>query len=244
MRLMRFQSVSPCRMKMTWVDIGKHAWIGYGAAIVAKCDGGQRKASGTCLKPERDWAVIDERHLHIRAEFARLYDWMLCPCGCDEIVKKAPSLIGRRSRREARTQTTVRIGGQRELRDEQQTTRSTRAVDVLQGQVHLARRVAKHTIAEQPGEQLVGDGIGVAALRADKREQTCLNRPRHAIVDTHFGAPHPLNQRDQATCSLSATNGAATMRIKPVKPSTSRAQSGACQPARRTRRLRSSNPYQ
>ena len=134
---------------------------------------------------------------NVRAELSRLDDGMLRARRLNKIVKEALAFVRGRGRREAWTQAAVGVRRQRELRNQQQAARAARAVKILYRQVHLARRVAEHAVAEHLRQQPVGRRLGVATLGADEREQAGVDRTCHTLVftvcDAHFGAPHALD---------------------------------------------------
>jgi hypothetical protein len=81
----------------------------------------------------------------------------------------------------------VRIGGERELRDEEQF-----ALDIAQRQVHFAVRVAEHAVAEQTLEQSIGLTLPVSSLDSHEGQQSSADlgdaravhddiRPAHAL---------------------------------------------------------------
>src|SRR5471030_623227 len=101
---MRFQSVSPCLMKRTCVVIRcvkfrKMRPKTTGA--VTKLGGRPGDFSGTYLQPERDRPVVDQRHLHVRAELTRLNNGMRGTRLRNEVIKQPAAFLRRRSRCEA-----------------------------------------------------------------------------------------------------------------------------------------------
>src|ERR1700722_13680520 len=106
MRLMRFQSVSPCLMKRTCVVMGyvKLRKVHPADRCGDKIQERLGDVSGTYLQPERDRPVVDQRDLHVRAEFARLDNGMRGARLRHEVVEQPAAFLGRRGRREAWSQ--------------------------------------------------------------------------------------------------------------------------------------------
>src|ERR1044072_3861223 len=99
------------------------------------------RASGVRLEPEGDRPVIDERHLHVSAEFACLHNRMLRAGRRNEVIEEPLAFIRWRGWGEAWAQAAVRIRGQRELGNEQQNACAARAAEILHDETHLSGRV-------------------------------------------------------------------------------------------------------
>src|SRR5882757_10524979 len=110
--------------------------------VVHTCNGG--------FQPERHRTVIDQRHLHVGPEYARGYLPVGASRPLQEMVTKAPCLIGSRSGAEARPGAFVGVGGKGELRNQQQLS-----PDVAQRQVHLALLIGKDPVRQDPLQQPV-----------------------------------------------------------------------------------------
>src|SRR5690349_5824601 len=108
-----------------------------------------------------------------------------------EQIEEAPSLLRSRCGAESCAGALLRVRGQRELRDEQKTSR-----DIAQAQVHAPFRVRKDAIPEDPLEQPLDGVFVVTALHADERENAALDRARNAAADAHFGLRDALDQGD------------------------------------------------
>ncbi|OMP13961.1 hypothetical protein COLO4_00546, partial [Corchorus olitorius] len=105
-------------------------------------------------------------NLHVGTESTAADSAVLEPRLGQKVVEQLGAEGRWRGSGEARTQAAAGIGGEGELRHQQQA-----AVDVLEGKVHLALRVAEDPIVEQLVQELVGMLRGVAGFHRDQHQQ-------------------------------------------------------------------------
>ena len=86
-------------------------------------------------------------------------------------------------------QAALGVGGQGELRHQQQA-----AATIAERQVHLASRIAEHAVVEQLVQNFLDTGRGVLRLDAHQRQQALINRANYLTRHFYSGATHPLNQ--------------------------------------------------
>ena len=104
------------------------------------------------------------------------------------VIPPATFVRGRRAGK-AGPVATRHIGGQRELADDEQATRH-----ILQAVIHLAACIVEHAQLDDFGQQLVGLGMGIAALGAHQQHQAGPNLAHCQPGNVHAGTGHPLQQ--------------------------------------------------
>src|SRR5687767_1944534 len=149
--------------------------------------------------PERDRAVVDERHPHMGAESPGLRAWKALFGALCHISEQALRLRGFRRPAETGPQALRRVGRERELGDEKEA-----ALRVGHRQGHAALAVGEHAAAREALEQAVGDALVVAALDADEHEQARTDARDLASVDLDGGAVDALQESDHVPCMRSA----------------------------------------
>src|SRR5580692_1920108 len=100
------------------------------------------------FQPDGYWAVVGQRHLHMRPENAACHATMLGASGRDEYVEQTAAQIRRRRAGKAWPESLGGIGGQRELRHQQQL-----ALDRREAQVHFPGRIGENSILQKALEQ-------------------------------------------------------------------------------------------
>lgn len=109
----------------------------------------------------------------------------------NQLIEKAPRLIGRRGMRKARAPALGGVGRQRELRYEQQA-----AADVDEAQVHSVPRTREDAVMQHPLQEAVRLGIAIRGPHADQGEYTPANRRLRRAADVHPGVADALQQCD------------------------------------------------
>ena len=128
-------------------------------------------------------------HLHVGTEATTGHNRVLTLCLAQQIVEQFGAEGRWRSRRKARAHAVAGVGGQGELRHQQQAT-----TDILERTVHLALFVAEHPVVQQFVQQLVGMLRRIFRLDRHQRQQPLVDGaddfPRHL----NPGAAHALDQ--------------------------------------------------
>src|SRR2546427_668428 len=143
--------------------------------------------------------VVEQVHLHVGAEAARGDFRVQGARPLDDLVVQALALGRWRGAREAGAVAAAGVGRQRELADDEQAAAGALPVQVLHAAVHLARVVGKDAQLEHLGQQLVGFGLGVAALCADQGQQAGAYAAGDLAVDFHAGLFHALQDADHCS---------------------------------------------
>src|SRR4051812_29199546 len=146
------------------------------------------------FQPERHRTVIDQRHLHVGPEYARGYGPMGRPGTVQEIVKEALCLLRGRRPAEARSGAFLSLGGQGELRNQQQL-----ALDVAQREIHLPLLVAEDPVGQDPLQEPVRGSHGIAALHTNKGKDAAPDGTDGLGIDGHRSTVYPLNERNHGT---------------------------------------------
>ena len=146
---------------------------------------------GQCsgLQPEGNRTVIDQTHLHIRAEAAALHDSKTRLRLADQVIEQPVTLLRRRGIRETGATALARIRGERELRHQQQSTPG-----IEQTEIHPALGVGKHPVTQQALEQARRPGLVITPLHADQHQQSRADRADHPAIDPDLGLTHALQQ--------------------------------------------------
>jgi len=127
------------------------------------------------------------------AELARFNPRVLRACQRQQFGEALSAERRRRRGAEARAQAAAGIGGQRELRHQQQA-----AAGVLERQVHAPFAVAEHAVAQQLLQQPLDLRRAVIGLNADQGQQAGLDAAGAAVVDIDARFGDALDQGDHA----------------------------------------------
>src|SRR5689334_10841117 len=141
------------------------------------------------LQPERNGAVVRQRDLHHGAELPACARHTGCGDGRDELVEQGGTELGRCGTREARSKATARVGRERELGNQQDTT-----ARVAHGAIHLPRGVGKDAIGDETCRQLSGFSRAVGAFDSHQNEQSQPNLCDISTFDSHTRPTYALNQ--------------------------------------------------
>ncbi len=129
-------------------------------------------------------------NLHVGTEPATGHLGMLGTGLSHQIVVQLFPEPRRRRAGEARAQAAAGVGGQGELRDQQQT-----AADIAHRAVHPALGVGEHPVAQQLVQKLVGTGAVILALDPDQHQQAVVDGPDDLAGHLHPRMSHSLDQR-------------------------------------------------
>ena len=106
-----------------------------------------------------------------------------------QIVKQRPAFVRRRGAGKTRAHALAGIGGEGELRRQQQSARR-----LFQTQIHFVIFVSENTIAQYPLQKPIGMVAIVLLLHADERENTGADLTDAAFFHPHAGFADTLNQ--------------------------------------------------
>ena len=118
------------------------------------------------VEPDGHRPVIDERNLHVGAEDAVGHRHAVAGDGLRKMLVETPALIRRGGRGKARP-VALRLGGQRELADDEGG-----AAGVDERAVHAAGIVLENPQVDHLARQPVGLGLAIAGHGADQHEKT------------------------------------------------------------------------
>ena len=107
----------------------------------------------------------------------------------DQNVEQFAALFRGRGRRKAGSQALVRVGGQGELRHQQQFARN-----LGQAQVHFPGSIWKNAIAEQPCEQPLRADFVIRWPNSHQNQQTAANGTDRFALNRDFGVRNALQQ--------------------------------------------------
>ncbi len=172
---------------------GRRTFVG------ARSPRGTRRAGAISLafQPEGYGPVVDEADLHVSAEFARFNAVEAFPASIDQVLKVLAAHIWRRCARKAGAGALFRIGGQRELRYEQQ-----RAIFVADATVHAAFCVRKHAVALYALREPADVFGRVIAVYGDQHQQTRPDFANNAAADADRGLANALQQTNQMLANI------------------------------------------
>src|SRR5690554_330088 len=111
-------------------------------------------------------SIVDQTDLHISSK-APLRDAQRLAGGVTHaVIEQSPSILGRSRRRETRPGALARVGGERELRHQQQI-----AASVEKAAIHAPFGILEHPVAEQPIDQTLGLCLTVATLDGNEDQK-------------------------------------------------------------------------
>lgn len=140
-----------------------------------------------------DRAIVDQHDLHVGAELAELAVEVTGLGFLLKITKQCAAMFRCRSGGKAGTVAFLSVGGQRELRHDEQAT-----IDVAQAQVHAVVGVGENAVIENALEQTVGLRSAVVFFYGDQGHDAGADSADVDIVDGDFGFADPLDDGDHA----------------------------------------------
>src|SRR5690606_20400599 len=108
-----------------------------------------------------------------------------------QIFEQPSTVVRRGGRTETGARSFRRVGGERELRYEQQPP-----ADFGEASIHAAEVVGKDTIREEPLEQAVRLRLGVVPLDGDEHQQAAADGSHDPVLDLDTRLGHALEQTD------------------------------------------------
>lgn len=157
-----------------------------------------------------DRAVVDQLHLHVGTKAPGFHWLMRNSCQFDQAIEQVLAKLGTGCAAETGTHAAGGVGGQGELRDQQQA-----AADIAQRTVHAAFAVAEDTIAEDAFQHAPDLRFAITALDGDQGEQAGSDLADDFRIDFDARFADALDQRDHRRLPQTATAArcGATVRI-------------------------------
>jgi ribosomal protein S18 acetylase RimI-like enzyme len=149
---------------------------------------GARFVARSEIEDDRDWAVVDELDLHLRAEDARLDADAEIAQRLRNALDERIGVLGRRRGREARSVALAGLSEERELADDERF-----AVGIEERAVEAARLVGEDPQTGELRGETVGRRVVVPDGRTDEHEKPCPARADDLAVDADDRTGHTLS---------------------------------------------------
>ena len=149
---------------------------------------------GCGLQPEGHRTVIDQRHLHVRAEDTRCHRPVRSLCPLEQMAEEPAGILRRGCRAEARSRTFLGVSSKRELGDQQQA-----ALNVAQGKIHPSVLVGEDAVGQHALEEAIRREGVVSTADADERQHSAVYGADGLGIDLYVCPGNALNQGNHGT---------------------------------------------